>query len=475
MGIARRAGRMLAGLWVGLVLVEGALQVVGAGVRGVDTRAQHHSRSEAGGDLRVLCLGACYTVGVGAPAEQSYPSQLERALAADGVDAVVVNRGVRGKTVDFFAARIEPLIDAHQPDVVVVGVNRKMGLEVAPPPEHRSAPSALWDRLVLPKLVALALHGPSTPAAPTREEVTDGHHNARTADTQMLQQQGCADYLAAQIVALQSRVDADTASDDERKLLTNLYAARGDYDAAITTFRQSQPEGPPTPKARLVLFRYEVARGNYAIAQEHLARLQATPGLVARFEQQVASRKRQYAERGRDVELLHTIDRGRLAILQGDLDTARQLLEAALAMDPDSTDAHQALLFVAHQRGEALPEPAAATLARPESIAVPRGFEQALAAHLDRIAAAAEASGARVLVHNFAALPDQAPIIRRVAEARGLAFIDVMGALARDPDPDRYFHPTNHLRMSPAGNAWLAEQVRGALTSTDDHFGGAAD
>ena len=91
------------------------------------------------------------------------------------------------------------------------------------------------------------------------------------------------------------------------------------------------------------------------------------------------------------------------------------------------------------------------------------GFARALDGHLGRIAAATRAADVQVVVHNFAALPEQTPDIERLATRYGFTFVDVMGALAAADGPDRFFHPTNHLRMSPEGNAWLAAQLEAAV------------
>jgi len=460
----KRVLMLFAGTLGGLVLVEGGLQVARLVFQGIDARRQAHVDAEDGGDLRVLCLGACYTVGVGTPADQSYPAQLERLLdsqlASVGGDAVVLNRGVRGKSIDYFAARIEPLVEAHRPDVVVLGVNRKMGLDVAPAPEE----TARVDGLLLPEIVGLVVA--SEPVEPVAREREAARRGIRTADTEQLQEDGSDDYLATQIAALEAVVDSRPESRRAYRKLTNLHVARGDFDAARTTFERTLSPGPLALEARLVLFRHALALGDYAVAEEHLAVLQAAPDFVARHAAELPARKQTYAQRGQDVHVWDAIDRGRLALLRGDVDAARRLLERAIKLDPDSADAHQTLLFLAARRGEELPGPAVATLERPRVIVSPAGFEAALDAHLARVQNALVASGAQVIVHNLGALPEQTPVIERLAEARGMMFVDVMGALAAESTPDRFFHPTNHLRLSRAGNAWLADQIWTVMTPT---------
>ena len=458
MRAVRRVILLLAGGIGGLLLVEGGLQLARLAFQDADARRRVHADGAEGGDLRVLCVGACYTVGIGAPPEESYPAHLERLLDAElaeaRLDSVVLNRGVRGKTVDYFSARIEPLLQTHQPDVLVVGVNRKMGLDVQPGPP----PTGLLDALLLPKMVGLAMAPPE--AAPAS---APARGNARTASTQMLQAEGSDDYLTVQIQRLQEQLETSASPDELWSQLANLYVARGDYRAARDAYRRQLPPGPLRLDARLVLLRYALALGEYTEAEEHLHAVQQTPDRIERYAGGLHRRKQGYLERGQNVEAWHTVDLARLALLRGDLEGAREKLERALQLDPDLTDAHHALLFVRHLAGEPLPGAAAATLARPTAVRSPPGFEAALDAHLGRIAAAAAEQGTAVVVHNFAALPEQGPVIARVAERHGMRFVDVMQALAEESSPDRLFDPANHLRMSPEGNAWLAAQVHTAL------------
>ena len=458
----RRAALLVTGVAAGLLLVEGALQLARLGFQSADASRQVHADGGDEGDLRVLCVGACYTVGVGAPADQSYPVHLERILdaelAEDGLDSVVLNRGVRGRTVDYFSARIEPLLESHLPDVLVVGVNRKMGLDVQPGPPRPT----VFDALLLPKMVKLALGGAS--AEPALVEPTQApRKNARTATTEMLQAGGAHDYLAEQIDQLEAELETSTEPGELLSQLANLYVARGDYRAARDAYTRTLGEGPLRPDTRLVLLRYAVALGEYGVAEEHLEAVRGVPEMVDRYARGLHRRKAGYEQRGQNVEAWHSVDLGRLALLRGDLEGARDRLERTLAMDPDLTDAHHMLLFVRHLQGEPLPGPAAATLAREEAVRSPDGFADALDAHLARIAAAAEHTGTRVVVHNFAALSEQTPIIAASARRHGMRFVDVMGALAEEPDPDRFFDPANHLRLNPEGNAWLAARIRSGM------------
>ena len=160
MSTPTRIAQLLGGTLLGLVLVEGGLQALGLAVASRDALRTGHALRSRDGDLRVLCLGACYTIGIGTPPEAAYPAQLERLLDEGGHDTVVVNGGQRGKSIDYFSGEIETLLDEHQPDILVVGVNRRTSLQPSDPLEL-----PLVSHLILPKLVQLAVSPPPPPRA----------------------------------------------------------------------------------------------------------------------------------------------------------------------------------------------------------------------------------------------------------------------------------------------------------------------
>jgi len=439
---------MVAGLLAGLLIVEVGLQGARVAARMSESARRTHAQASDGGDLRVVCLGACYTVGVGSPAEASYPAHLERALDARGLDAVVLNRGVRGRTIDYFADHIDSLLDAHRPHVVVVGINRRMSLDAS---LHARSDGGL----ILPRMVGLALSPPKAEAEFSGVGVRSVDENT------MLELDGEEDYLTRKAAALRTRLESEPQSPELWKDLADLEAARGDYEAATEAFLRTQTGPELRPSARMRLTRYLLAQGDFAAATHHLDVLRGMPGVADRLARDFDARRHQYASTstGRDVDVKGGIDRARVALLRHDITGARGHIDAVLAKDPDADEAHHLLLYLLHLGGEPLPAPAEATLARQVGLPSDPAFAHALGLYLDRIVAAADAHDARVVVHTLAASPQQVPIIHEEASARGVPVVDLMAALAAEPSPDRLFHPTDHLRLSSEGNAWMAEQV----------------
>lgn len=437
----RRFIYAIGGVLLGLVLVESALQAVKLAVASSDASRTRHASADHGGDLRVLCLGACYTIGIGTPPEAAYPAQLERRLDAllspSGGDAVVINGGQRGKSIDHFASEIKPLLKAHAPDVLIVGVNRRTSLSPSPPLDL-----GVLDHLILPRLVGLALSPPDT-SSPLR-----------------------LDPIAQQIRDLEAFVQANPDRRKARSELSTLHAKRGDFQAALDVLaplHQGRPSVPPPLSLRL--FRYTIALGDFDTATGHLDAVRAAPGFVDDMERDMTERKGTYDEEGRNTALRGALDRARLAVVRNTLPKARTLLDEVLAIDPDTADAWHLLAYLDHIEGRPVQARSEAFLgdSHTQQQTELSAFRVALDAHLERILAAARVHGTRVALHTLAAAPEQLPVIHEVAAARGVPVVDVQAALANVADPDPLFHPTDHLRFSEAGNAWLAAQIHTGL------------
>ncbi len=75
----------------------------------------------------VLFLGDSLTAGYGLAESEAFPALVERELAAEGVEARVVNAGVSGETTAGGLARLDWVL-SQGPDVVVIGLGGNDGL-----------------------------------------------------------------------------------------------------------------------------------------------------------------------------------------------------------------------------------------------------------------------------------------------------------------------------------------------------------
>ena len=75
----------------------------------------------------IVAMGDSLTAGLGVSADQSYPEQLKRLLAASGLDFEVINSGVSGETSSGANARVDWVLKL-QPDIVILVTGGNDGL-----------------------------------------------------------------------------------------------------------------------------------------------------------------------------------------------------------------------------------------------------------------------------------------------------------------------------------------------------------
>lgn len=97
--------------------------------------------------VRILAFGASITFGYGLPEEQGLPAQLEAALRAKGIDAVVINGGIPGDTSAGGLARLDWAL-ADDPDLVIVDLGGNDALRAIEPEAVRANLDAIVARLV---------------------------------------------------------------------------------------------------------------------------------------------------------------------------------------------------------------------------------------------------------------------------------------------------------------------------------------
>lgn len=95
---------------------------------------------------RILVLGDSLSAGYGLMLSQSFPSQLQRALNDDGIDAVVINAGVSGDTSAGGLSRLDWAL-SEGVDAVIVELGANDGLRGLEPGETLKNLDAILARL----------------------------------------------------------------------------------------------------------------------------------------------------------------------------------------------------------------------------------------------------------------------------------------------------------------------------------------
>jgi acyl-CoA thioesterase-1 len=115
----------------------------------------------AGRPVRIVMLGDSLTAGLGLPARDAIPAQLQARLKAEGHDIVIVNAGVSGDTVADGLARLDWAL-GDGADAVIVALGANDMLRGRDPAQTRKDLDALLGRLAerrLPVLVCGMLAG----------------------------------------------------------------------------------------------------------------------------------------------------------------------------------------------------------------------------------------------------------------------------------------------------------------------------
>lgn len=117
----------------------------------------------ADAETRILGLGDSLMAGYGLPPGESFPDQLQRALAAEGIAAEVVNAGVSGDTTAGGRSRLDWAL-ASEPHAVILELGANDGLRGLDPAETRRNLDAILTTLGerrLPVLLAGMLAPPN--------------------------------------------------------------------------------------------------------------------------------------------------------------------------------------------------------------------------------------------------------------------------------------------------------------------------
>ena len=131
-------------------------------------------RPPAGPERLIVAFGDSLYAGYGLKPGESWPSGIEKALWARGINAKVVNAGVSGDTTAAARARLAFVLDAQPrvPDLVAVGLGGNDMLRGLPTAEARANIDAILselDKRKIPALVTGMLAAPNMGADYARD------------------------------------------------------------------------------------------------------------------------------------------------------------------------------------------------------------------------------------------------------------------------------------------------------------------
>lgn len=112
------------------------------------------SGADSGIEGRIAAIGDSLTAGYGLDEELSYPAQLQKKLAADGIRYQVVNSGVSGETSSGTLSRLDWVL-TMEPDIVILEIGANDGLRGLDPAVPRGNLEKILDRLEKEDIVVI--------------------------------------------------------------------------------------------------------------------------------------------------------------------------------------------------------------------------------------------------------------------------------------------------------------------------------
>jgi len=110
--------------------------------------------AQADQPIRILAFGDSLTSGYGLPDQDSFPSQLERALTATGESVKLINGGVAGDTSAGGLARLDWSL-ADKPDLVILELGSNDGLRGLDPAATHKNLAQMLTRLAQDRIPTL--------------------------------------------------------------------------------------------------------------------------------------------------------------------------------------------------------------------------------------------------------------------------------------------------------------------------------
>ena len=173
-GPSTSSGRTGLGVLSGVLLMLGGCSSGSPVPQPQAVTTSEASRPPAGPERLIVAFGDSLYAGYGLKPGESWPSGVEKALWARGINAKVVNAGVSGDTTAAARARLAFVLDAQPrtPDLVAVGLGGNDMLRGLPPAQARANIDAILtelDRRKIPALLTGMLAAPNLGADYARD------------------------------------------------------------------------------------------------------------------------------------------------------------------------------------------------------------------------------------------------------------------------------------------------------------------
>jgi len=392
----------------------------------------------------------------------------------------VLNGGVRGKSLDYFSGHIETILDETHPQVLVLNINDRIRFQAADLEALTRGPlraSLHWfgDFSVLARVLLLAIEGPPKDTGMPEswwEETGDG-----------------VDQLVREISESEAMLRTDPQDADALQELARDFARRADFASAVAIHDRLIELQPKKPSHRLRRAEARIMAKNFRGAWHDLQRIpQRFPDF---HDKHWAGASEGRAELDEDETWVH--QHRRLAIYYltwGDTEKAVELVAEVQSRRPGTAWSHDYADFVdavgqAQASGQEVESqlPSAELLfdrlTGEEIEAVARyglfeqdglelqvdeaqaaqSFEVLLRHHLERVQRATDERGIALIVENMSSRPEQQLVLAEVCADLDIPLVPLQQGLANHPQRAQLLHPSQSLRLSAQGNAFMAREI----------------
>ncbi|MDD5573559.1 MAG: hypothetical protein PHH75_00065 [Candidatus Omnitrophica bacterium] len=502
---AAKAAYVLLGIVFSWILLEAGLRLAAFGLQAFgEARKKNPAVSaERPGAVRILCLGNCYTTGVGVDPQDAYPSLLRRILerAYPGNSFVVFNGGMRGKNLSHFVYHLDTIVRRYRPDIIIFNVNERV--------EKHDKNLLLSAREYLSPWGRLKLHFERVIHASKVYQIAEIFADAvrgkpmETLPQEIFAVRSLADEMdgiyATRIRHFNRKFSEGAPAVGDLVEFARVLADQGLYGPAAQYMEEAVKRDPGRGEYYADLFWYEISLGRYPQALETQKRMMAAdPGFISGVRNTIE-------------KLVRTQDDGAFALqrplalsdkhaLAGDYEQAAAVIQACFSLTPEWLDHLIRLDFyeavLAAQKDKTLlcartagaPIPRRAEIfyrekAKPwnfierikkslkakgaaQDVMLPDGyliFGAQMKYNLERIAEVSKKYKFVFLVENMATFFDQVLIIEDACRQLQIPMINVYEAFNKASDQDALFHPDLYLRLSEKGNEVWAEAVHQGL------------
>ncbi len=441
--------------------------------------------------VRIICLGACYTVGVGAYYQSTYPYYIGKILRANYKNRTfkVINGGIRGKNFSFFVNNLPKIIKESQPDVLILNINGDAeigGDNLILANEHLFSSferlrikTHIWlNNLKVYKIAMLIINK-------NKRKPNDGIILAKF--------MGKSEGKVRSISNLEKLLNKDPSNAQGWSELAEAYSAREMYKEAVVAVQSAILNDPKQVRYYIQLFNYSIYSKDYELTLEAKKKILQ---IIPELHKQLRSLNEQlYASINRSSKpsRIYFQISGNLAFL-GEYQKALEMCDEARKRTPTNLPYRDMTIYYKTMLGKLNVNPIEATnqwnlyeysnngLMFLEQITMfvenrsgkkndskidsNEIFYRWLKYDLSQALRIADKYDIKIILENTGSSPDQQEVIKRVHEELNIPLVDIYGLMKNAPDRKKFVHPYLVSRLSKEGNFFIAEEICKTLRSS---------